>query len=207
MVRSILAPVALARTLALAQPGAAQTQKWDQAAVTQIADELDVGIDPELERRFPTTIAALDELWDESSGQYYSRNAITGALIKVPTVATFLPLWADVPADRAARLVGHLADESGYWPRYPVPSVPTDHRQFDPQRYWKGPTWVNMNWAIIQGLRECGATDVADELRSRTLELTDQHGFAEYFSPLTGEGFGAEAFSWTAALVLDLLDD
>lgn len=176
-------------------------------ALTQIADELSVGIDPELERRFPTTVAALDELWDESSGQYYSRHAVTGDLIKVPTVATFLPLWADVPPDRAARLVGHLADESGYWPRYPVPSVPTDDRQFDAHRYWKGPTWVNMNWAIVQGLRECGATDVADELRSRTLELTDQHGFAEYFSALTGDGFGAEDFSWTAALVLDLLDE
>jgi hypothetical protein len=176
-------------------------------AITQIADELDVGIDPELERRFPTTLAALDELWDEASGQYYSRNATTGALIMVPTVATFLPLWAGMATDRAARLVGHLADGSGYWPRYPIPSVPTNHRAFDADRYWKGPTWVNTNWAIIQGLRDCGADDVADELRSRTLELTDRHGFAEYFSALTGEGFGAEDFSWTAALVLDLLDE
>lgn len=176
-------------------------------ALTEIADELDVEIDPELARHFPATLAALDELWDEPSGQYYSRNARTGALITVPTVATFLPLWAGIPADRAARLVTHLADDSGYWPRYPVPSVPTDHRAFDADRYWKGPTWVNTNWAIIQGLRECGSSDVADELRSRTLELTDRHGFAEYFSALTGEGFGADDFSWTAALVLDLLDE
>jgi len=30
-------------------------------------------------------------------------------------------------------------------------------------------------------------------------------GFAEYFDPLTGEARGAGRFSWTAALVLDLL--
>jgi hypothetical protein len=174
-------------------------------ALTEIARELDVGIDPVLERHFPATVAALDELWDDATGQYYSRHAVTGKLITMPTVATFLPLWAGIPADRAARLVGLLADPSGYWPRYPVPSVPTDARHFDAVRYWRGPTWVNTNWAIIQGLRACGAGDVADELRARTLELTDEHGFAEYFSAITGEGFGADGFSWTAALVLDLL--
>ena len=31
-------------------------------------------------------------------------------------------------------------------PRFPVPSVPTDGPQFDDDRYWKGPTWVNTNW-------------------------------------------------------------
>ncbi len=175
-------------------------------ALREIADDLGVGIDPDLERHFPTTIAAIDEhLWDDATGQYYSRDAVTGRLLTLPTVATFLPLWAGVASDRAIRLVGHLADDSGYWPRYPVPSVPTDGRHFDAQRYWKGPTWVNMNWAIIQGLRTSGAADVADELRSRTLDLTDRFGFAEYFSPLTGEALGAQRFSWTAALVLDLL--
>jgi hypothetical protein len=176
-------------------------------ALVEIARDLDVGIDPELERHFPKAIAALDLLWDDASGQYYSRNAVTEQLILMRTVATFLPLWAGVHSDRAARLVGLLADPSGYWPRYPVPSVPTIAHHFEAHRYWKGPTWVNMNWAVIQGLREAGASDVADELRTRTLELTDEHGFAEYFSALTGEAFGADDFSWTAALVLDLLDD
>ncbi len=175
-------------------------------ALVEIARDLDVGIDPELERHFPKAIAALDDLWDDASGQYYTRNAVTGKLITMRTVATFLPLWAGVPSDRAARLVGLLADPSGYWPRYPVPSVPTDGHHFEAHRYWKGPTWVNMNWAIVQGLRQAGSTDVADELRTRTLDLTDRQGFAEYFSALTGEPFGARDFSWTAALVLDLLE-
>ena len=44
MVRPILAPIALALTLALAQPGVAQTQNWDQATVTQIATDLEQSI-------------------------------------------------------------------------------------------------------------------------------------------------------------------
>jgi glycogen debranching enzyme len=85
--------------------------------------------------------------------------------------------------------------------------VPLDGPGFDPTRYWKGPTWVNMNWAIIQGLRAHGATELAAELRDRTLDLVARAGTSEYFSPLDGEGLGAEDFSWTAALTLDLLAD
>jgi glycogen debranching enzyme len=62
-----------------------------------------------------------------------------------------------------------------------------------------------MNWMVVQGLREQGETDAANELQARTLDLIDHTAFYEYFSPLTGRGFGADEFSWTAALVLDLL--
>jgi glycogen debranching enzyme len=86
-----------------------------------------------------------------------------------------------------------------------VPSVPIDGPEFQEAGYWKGPTWVNMSWVIVEGLREYGRDELAEELRLRILELVDESGFSEYFSPLTGEAFGADDFSWTAALVLDLL--
>jgi glycogen debranching enzyme len=173
-------------------------------SLEQIARELDITIDAELQRSFRATEAALEQLWDESTRQYYSRNAVTDELLKVPTVATFLPLWAGIPTVRAAQLVA-LLHEPGFWPRFPVPSVATDAPAFQPDRYWTGPTWINMNWAIIQGLGACGETDAAGELTRHTLELIEHAGFAEYFSALNGRGSGAEEFSWTAALALDLL--
>lgn len=176
-------------------------------ALAGIAGAIGQPLDPELMDRFRATEAALDELWDETTGRYCSRNAQTDALIKMPTIATFLPLTAKVPSEaRAARLIAMLREPSGFWPRYPVPSVPTDAPQFDADRYWKGPTWVNTNWAVIAGLREYGEHDLARELQRRTLDLVERAGFSEYFSPLTGEGYGADDFSWTAALALDLLE-
>ena len=77
---------------------------------------------------------------------------------------------------------------------------------FDDDRYWKGPTWINTNWAVIEGLRVSGEPALADELRQRTLTLVEGEGFSEYFSALNGVGFGADDFSWTAALTLDLLE-
>jgi len=172
-----------------------------------IADSLGETIDPDLRARMPTTAAALEGLWDDAKGRYGSRDVTTGAVITLPTVATFLPLWAGIPPARSTRLLTLLAGPSGFWPEYPVPSVPTDARRFDASRYWKGPTWVNTNWLVVQGLRSAGAGDVADELRDRTLDMVQAAGMYEYFSPLTGKGIGAADFSWTAALVLDLLGD
>jgi neutral trehalase len=175
-------------------------------ALARLADEVDVELPADLRRAAAVTEASLDELWDESAGQYYSRDATSGALIRISTVATFAPLWAAVvPPRRAEALVGLLTG-GGFWPRFPVPSVPTDAPQFEPERYWKGPTWVNTNWIAIQGLRRSGATAAADDLARRTIELVGARGCFEYFSPLVGTGFGAGSFSWTAALVLELLD-
>ena len=142
-----------------------------------------------------------------SRGRYGSRDVVADTVVTLPTVATFLPLWAGIAPERQVRLLALLAGESGFWPEFPIPSVPTDARRFDASRYWKGPTWVNTNWLVVQGLRASGAGDVAAELRDRPLDMVHRAGCFEYFSPLTGQGIGAADFSWTAALVLDLLAD
>ena len=175
-------------------------------ALRHIAKELKISIDTELEARFEATEIALEELWDEDSGQYYSRDSVHDRLLKISTVATFLPLWAGTASPaRARRVIDLLRESSGYRPSYPVPSVPIDASQFDEDRYWKGPTWVNTNWMIINGLKVYEQREVADRLTERTLDMVDRAGFHEYFSPLSGAGYGAAEFSWTAALVVDLV--
>jgi neutral trehalase len=147
----------------------------------------------------------MEDLWDDGAGQYCSRHAVTGTRLPQPTIATFLPLWAGTAsAERAARLIELLRNPHEYWPAFPVPSVPVEAPDFQESRYWKGPTWVNMNWAIVEGLERYGEPDLADDLRRRTLALVGRSGFSEYFSPLTGAGHGADEFSWTAALIVDL---
>jgi hypothetical protein len=158
-------------------------------------------------RRFENESArhhdAIDELWHAPTGQYCSRDAVTHEPLAQPTVAGFLPLFA---GHRRDELVQQLRSDPN-WPAFPVPSVPTTDAEFQETRYWKGPTWVNTNWMIIEGLRRVGETALADDLRRRTLALVTDHGFAEYFSPLTGDGHGAAEFSWTAALAIDLTAD
>ncbi len=175
-------------------------------SLTLIAAELDQPLPPEFQDCFARTTAAIEELWNEDAGEYFSRDAVTGELLRISTIATFLPLFAGVSSsERAGALIARLRATSGFWPRFPVPTVPTDAPEFRDEAYWKGPTWLNMNWMIVEALDDHDEHDLAEQLRQRTLELVDNAGCSEYFSPLSGRGYGAPEFSWTAALVIELL--
>lgn len=148
---------------------------------------------------------ALEKLYDEGDGQYYSRDFITHNLIKESSIGTLMPLYAgSITKERATQLVALMKDHKKFWLHHPIPSVPLDSEFFDTVRYWQGPSWVNTNWMIIDGLQRYGFREDADELRKRTLEMVDKAGPYEYFSPVDGKGLGASNFSWTAALALDL---
>lgn len=149
---------------------------------------------------------ALESLWDEYAKTYWSRDFVTHRLLKQPSIASLMPLYAGViTKERAEVLVRQLENEYAFGPAYPVPSVPLDSPTFDPQRYWQGPSWLNMNWLIIDGLNRYGFTEHANALRETSLEMVQRSGCAEYFDPNTGEPLGAQNFSWTAALTIDLL--
>ena len=174
----------------------------------EIAKTLRQELPEELVERMTLTEQALEELWDPYTEQYYSRDFETHKLLKEPSIATLLPLYGgSISQDHAAKLVTKLENDHVFGTPFPVPSVPLDSSWFNPERYWQGPSWVNINWLIIDGLKRYGFDDHAAALRDSTLEMVSHTGFFEYFHPLTGAGLGAVNFSWTAALVIDLLKD
>lgn len=171
----------------------------------EIAKSIREELPHELEQQMKKSEKAFEDLWDPYTGQYYSRDFITHRLLKVPSIATLLPLYAGtISKDRAKHLVELLEDKDAFGLEYPVPSVPKNSEWFQPKRYWQGPSWVNTNWLIIQGLLNYGYKDQAAALKSSTLAMIERSGFSEYFNPLTGEAAGAPNFSWTAALAIDL---
>jgi len=74
---------------------------------------------------------------------------------------------------------------------------------FQPNRYWRGSTWINMNWFIYKGLRNYGFDDIANELKSKTMEMIEKSGFYEYYNPINGKGLGAKDFIWSG-LIFDM---
>ncbi len=88
-----------------------------------------------------------------------------------------------------------------------VTSLAPNDPGFQPTRYWRGPVWPILNWVLQRGLERYGYSDEAEQLRQGVIELGRRAGFWEHYNPLTGRGHGGEQFAWTAALVLDLLQD
>jgi len=153
------------------------------------------------------TSAAIERCWQEEDGFFYGVDTYTGKLIRKPGVAGLLPLFADAGvATRHPRLVQRLES----WlarVAYGVPSFEPGRPEFEPQRYWRGPVWLIVNWMLIDGLRHNGRADLAERIRRDSLALVERAGFAEYFNPLTGESLGGSSFSWTAAMYLHLAGD
>jgi hypothetical protein len=161
-----------------------------------------------------TTTALMRECWDESSGAFYDTylSAATSGpgrtQVKILTATSLFPLiLEDLPSDVAARLVGHLSDESEFWLPYPVPSVAATEPTFDPhfvtEAIFRGSSWVNLNWYLCEGLRTHGYNDIATELARRTTEMVALSGLRECYDPYDATGYGARDFSWSS-LILDM---
>jgi hypothetical protein len=60
---------------------------------------------------------------------------------------------------------------------------------------------------LADGLSRYGFTLKADSLRRDLLQLPIRFGFFEYFDSFSGQGYGSDNFSWTAALFIDLVHE
>jgi hypothetical protein len=63
-----------------------------------------------------------------------------------------------------------------------------------------------MNYMIADGLRAIDEEEVADHIVRSSLELITRSGFAEYYDPESGEPCGGGRFTWTAAMVIEFLE-
>jgi alpha,alpha-trehalase len=151
-----------------------------------LSERLGFGHEAEIAGWLRASQEGIESLWDEEAGLYFNRDLRTGEAIRVGVSASFLPLYAGTASPaRALRLLRTLED----WAQqvhYLVPSTDPRSPRFEPQRYWRGPVWAEM----------------AERIRQDTLKLCEVAGFSEYFHPLSGQGLGGGAFSWTAAIYL-----
>ncbi|HJW90787.1 MAG TPA: trehalase family glycosidase [Anaerolineales bacterium] len=145
-------------------------------------------------------------MWDPQAGLFWARR--NGARVDVRTPFNLFPLLTGrLPAEINARLVAHLTDENEFWPRFPVPTVALNDPKYSPEQMWRGPTWVNVNYLLIEGLQRTGYLDLARDLRLRTLELIGQQDDVyEYYHPETGVNppLAASVFGWSSAIFIDL---
>lgn len=172
-----------------------------------IAKTINKPLPKNLQKQISLSEKSFNNLWDPYTNQFYSKNTMTQKLIKVSSIGTLLALYAGcISKEQAKSLVSLLDSKHLFNTSYPIPSVPINSNWYNERQYWQGPTWINTNWLIIDGLKRYGFKSEASQIANQTIDLVKKSGCFEYFSAKNGSAAGAKHFSWTAALTIDLLN-
>ena len=124
--------------------------KW----MKKIAEELGLQEDAAFYQKWFDQIAADVNawLWSEEDQFYFDYHISAQRLHKVWSVASFLPLFAEICNEKqAAALVGHLQNPETFGTPFPIPSISQADATFGSDM-WRGPVWINYNYMIIKGL-------------------------------------------------------
>ncbi len=156
-----------------------------------------------------TEEAILSKLYDESSGTFWGLSGEREQPLKTLTVSSLMPIVLESisPALVEELVQRHMLNEDEFWLPFPLPSVAKREPSFRPSArflIWRGPSWINVNWFIVGGLRRHGYAEVADTIARRSAEMVFKSGFREFYNPFTGEGYGAKEFGWST-LVVEML--
>lgn len=178
-------------------------------ALAKIAEVVGADPTPHRVRAAEITRALIARLYDPATGMFHARDVRADRLTAKRCVNGLVPLiLPDLPQEQVEGILAEAGSPRFGWPDQtgmPLPSYDRTASDTDPLRYWRGPVWININWLLWRGLRQHGHPERARSLRRSILDLVSRSGCFEYFHPDTGEGIGTAEFSWTAALVLDLL--
>jgi glycogen debranching enzyme len=152
------------------------------------------------------------KLYDEELGAYIHYDLRNEKPICFVSSSSFAPLYSGIPSkEQAKRLVNTMLTKFGGEDMYLCASFDPTNERYNPKKYWRGPVWINLNWMLYYGLLEYGYKDIAQRIKSDSIELLEKAGFYEYFDARktvynkVNKGYGGSDFSWSTALYLDLI--
>lgn len=155
--------------------------------------------------RAEDTRRLLLDLWDADEQMFVARNA--DRRIPHRTIVHLLASFAGgLPEEISRSLSEDIRSEKRFSSQYSLPVVSFDDEAYRAEVMWRGPVWANTSYLVAEGMQACGHERLAQELRAGIMKMIETAGPVEYVNASTGqrcEG-AASAFSWSAALYVDL---
>lgn len=155
-----------------------------------------------------------NKLFDEELGAYIHYDLRNEKPLRYLSSSSFSPLFAGIPSqERADKMVKVMLDVFGNENQYLCASFDPRSDRFNPKKYWRGPVWINLNWMLFYGLKDYGYANISERVKKDSIEIIEKNGFYEYFDSRKEmhkegkAGYGGNDFSWSAALLIDMLNN
>ena len=152
------------------------------------------------------------QFYDKNDSWFYDTNLDGTEFIKGMGSEGWTALWANVATQEQANAVSKIMmDENKFFTKVPFQTLDASHEKFNPLKgYWRGPNWLDQAYFGIQGLRNYGFEEAANQATIQLIEgaegiLEKGSSIRENYHPITGEGLNAKNFSWSAAHLIMLL--
>lgn len=145
-------------------------------------------------------------LYCEEDNLFYDALVSNGEKVKIQTSSCFIPLWAGVgiESEEAIDMIErHMLDEKRFFSIVPFPSVAYHEKVYEPDGWWRGPTWPPIAWLMLETLKNYGFETEYHEAFERIYCLLLNDGrMHELFNSQTGEGLGNADQGWTQAIFI-----
>ena len=132
------------------------------------------------------------------------KHTLNKFFINIPSISNYFILFADLNNKKVNKKIIESLKKYNQKEKYIFSSIKPDHKSFEEKRYWRGPVWINTNWIIYQSLKNKDKV-YAKKIKDKTIKLIEEKNFFEYYSCKNAETLGANNFSWSSALYLDLI--
>ncbi len=157
----------------------------------------------DLKNKISKSEESLIKFYKDEEHSFFSYDFKNHNLIKVDAISNYFVLFANLRNEDINNKIINKLKEYNSQNEYFFTTVNPKDKTFEETRYWRGPVWINSNWIVYQGLLDKDK-NFSNLIKNKTLELLENKKFHEYYNYKTGECLGANNFSWSAALYLDL---
>lgn len=151
-----------------------------------------------------------ENMYDEETGFYYDVQTNEDGSVKKLLVNRgkgtegWIPLWAKAATkEQAAKVVENMIDENKFNTFVPFPTASKDNDKYNPEKYWRGPVWLDQALYAVEALQNYGYNDEAKEVTIKLFDhskgLLGDGPIHENYNPETGEGLHTKNFSWSAS--------
>jgi hypothetical protein len=156
------------------------------------------------------------KLLDETTGLYDYYDLKNQKIIKASGGPSMCALVGGIPTRKIAKLLSNTIKSDRFCGSqkeyFLCPTNSPLATDYDSKRYWRGPVWIPINWLMIEGCRRYGFKILEKQIINDSIALVNRYGLFEYFDPSKkaindpeSHGYGGGDFSWTAALILDVM--
>ncbi len=143
--------------------------------------------------------ALLNTLWKKD--HFVGMIRPSGKIVECNSLITAMPmvlgnrLPAEVRKPLVQRIKEHLTPHG-------LATEKLDSPGYQENGYWRGPIWAPSTMLVTTGLQEIGEHDLANTIMRGFCQMCREHGFAENFHPVTGNGLYCPAYTWTSSVFM-----